>query len=67
MKVYTAQYDLKSMVGNPTNQVFRSWVWAVVKAIANAFEDLVSDLTLCFYLCVFTVYLTFYIYIPYCR
>jgi hypothetical protein len=35
---------LKSMVGNPEKQVFRSWVWKVAKAITNAFEDTVSDL-----------------------
>jgi hypothetical protein len=47
------------MLGNPANQVFRSYAWTVVKEITNAFEDAVSNLTVCLDCFVFPVYITF--------
>jgi hypothetical protein len=67
MKVYVTQKNIMSMVGIPAKQLFRSWVWTVVKAIPNAYEDVVSKLTMYFYLFVFPVYITFYISLPYYR
>jgi hypothetical protein len=49
LRVYTTQTCLRSMMGHPSRQVFRTWMWKVVKAIANAFEEVVSE----FYYCCF--------------
>jgi hypothetical protein len=44
LKVYSTQNILRAMMGKPAKQVFRNWVWVVVKAVADAFEDVVSIL-----------------------
>jgi hypothetical protein len=55
LRVYATQTCLRSMMGHPSRQVFRTWMWKVVKAIANAFEEVVSE----FYYCCFPL---FYVY-----
>jgi hypothetical protein len=41
-RVYATQTFLRSMMDHPSRQVFCTWMWKVVKAIANAFEEVVS-------------------------
>jgi hypothetical protein len=43
-RVYSTQTISRAMMGKPAKQVFRNWVWVVVKAVADAFEDVVSIL-----------------------
>jgi hypothetical protein len=42
LRIYSTQTILRAMMGKPAKQVFRTWVWDVVKAVANAFEEIVS-------------------------
>jgi hypothetical protein len=39
LRIYSTHIFLRSMMGKPSTQVFRTWVWDVVKAITNAFEE----------------------------
>jgi hypothetical protein len=41
LRIYSTQTILRAMMGKPVKQVFKSWVWDVIKAIANAFEEVV--------------------------
>jgi hypothetical protein len=46
LRIYSTHTILREMIDKPAEQVFTTWVWDVVKAVANAFEEVVRKLFL---------------------
>jgi hypothetical protein len=40
-RIYSTQTIFRAMMDKPATQVFMTWVWDVVKAVANAFQEVV--------------------------